>query len=104
MNILKFDIGSGRMTYTIIQSIIRKSPIICPSEDYKKKLKLNGKAICEKLFPGNVTSMPDPITYDDLDKGNFNRSLSYILDSVDNYMAHKGVHLDSIVIEDRLTQ
>lgn len=97
MNVNISDIGAGKTTYSIIQSIMRNNPIVCPNEDSRKSLILQGRKICEKLFPNDGRlSMPDPITYKELEEKSFNPSFSYIIDSLDDYFKYKGINISAI--------
>lgn len=100
MNVLHLDVGSGKTTISIIQSIIKNCPIICSTSEARKKLILQGKIIAEKLFPNDGRlSMPTPITYDEFEKKEFNPSLRYIFESLDEYFKYKGINVDSVCIE-----
>lgn len=98
MNIVNLDIGSGSMTFAIIQSIMKKAPIICSNGEARKNLVKRGKELSERLFPGNRVSMPNPVTFQELESGNFNRSLPYIFESLDDYFKFKGINVDTVGI------
>lgn len=98
MNIVNLDIGSGKLSFAIIQSITKRAPIVCSNSEARKNIVKRGKELCERLFPGNKVSMPTPITFQELESGNFNRSLPYIFESLDDYFQFKGINVDTVGI------
>lgn len=99
MNVVNLDIGSGKLTFAIIQSITKRAPIVCSGNEARKNIVKRGKELCERLFPGNKVGMPTPITFQELESGNFNRSLTYIFESLDDYFQFKGINVDTVGIK-----
>lgn len=97
---MSMGVGEGKDTYAIIQSIMRNRPIICASKDVRKSLVLNGKMIAEKLSPGGKMEMPTPITFEEFDSGNFNRSKEYIFNSLDEYLKYKGINVGTVILSE----
>lgn len=99
MNIMSLGIGEGRDTYCIIQSIMGKRPIVCANGEMRKKLVAAGKVWCNRIFPddGRIF-MPEPITFEEFDKGEFNKSVEYIFNSIDEYLKWKGIKTSTLVV------
>ena len=96
---MSFNIGEGKTTYVILQSILRKSPIICSNEEVRKHIVHSGKILCKKLYPDSEITMPTPITYKEFDNNKFNKSLEYIFDDINEYFKYKGIKIRTLIME-----
>lgn len=99
MNIISLDVGEGRDSYAILQSITRNIPIVCTNREVRKTLVHGGKVMCSKLSSDGNLTMPTPITFDELDKGDFNKSLEYIFLSINEYFDYKGIKVRSMITD-----
>lgn len=98
MNIMSFGIGEGKDTYSIIQSIVGNKPIVCSNGEMRQKLIAAGKLWCDRIYPGDGrVSMPTPITFEEFDKGEFNKSVEYIFNSIDEYLKWKGMKVNTLI-------
>lgn len=99
MNTMILGIGDGKSTYSIIQSITRNCPIVCSSREVRKSLVSSGKILCERLYPGDGrVTMPTPVTFEEFESGEFNKSVEYIFDSLDEYFKYKGIKVKTVMI------
>lgn len=99
MNIISLGTGEGRDAYAILQSITRNIPIVCSSREVRKSLVNSGKIMCSKLDPSGSLTMPNPITFEELDNGNFNKSLEYIFMSMNEYFSYKGINVRTLITD-----
>lgn len=97
---MSLGIGEGKDTYAIIQSIMRNRPIVCANKEVRKSLVLNGKKMAEMMYPTKTVDMPTPITFEEFDSGNFNRSKEYIFDSLDEYLKYKSIKVGTVILSE----
>lgn len=99
MNIISLEPGEGREGYAVIQSITRNIPIVCSGKEVRKSLMNSGKLMSYRMDPNGTSQMPTPITFEEFDSGNFNKSLEYIFLSINDYFEWKGLKVRTMVTD-----